>query len=146
MAIIRGGHRVVIAPDARALERPQALRPDAERRRRIRTLAGNWQLLARAPWLLIPFVNPAWFRFVSHKVLRLVGPLALVIVAWAEPGLALAGAGLAVLGRRARLPGRLARAFLEAQLLVALSLLAATRSRGRASRLWRHQEVSHEVP
>lgn len=49
-----------------------------EFRRKLRTLAGNWQLMAKLPRLLSPFHNPAWFAFVSHKLLRLVAPWALV--------------------------------------------------------------------
>ena len=30
--------------------------------------------LSLAPWLLLPGINPAWLRFVSHKLLRLLSP------------------------------------------------------------------------
>lgn len=49
-----------------------------EFRRKLRTLAGNWQLLAKLPRLLNPFGNPTWFAFVSHKLLRLIAPWALI--------------------------------------------------------------------
>jgi cellulose synthase/poly-beta-1,6-N-acetylglucosamine synthase-like glycosyltransferase len=49
-----------------------------EFRRKLRTLAGNWQLLRAMPRLLNPFTNPVWFAFVSHKLLRLVAPWALI--------------------------------------------------------------------
>ena len=39
--------------------------------------AGNFQLLAQAPWLLTPARNPAFIAFVSHKALRLTMPLLL---------------------------------------------------------------------
>ena len=45
-----------------------------EKKRKIRTLAGNWQLLVLEPNLLNPFKNPIWARFVSHKTLRLLIP------------------------------------------------------------------------
>jgi cellulose synthase/poly-beta-1,6-N-acetylglucosamine synthase-like glycosyltransferase len=49
-----------------------------EFRRKLRTLAGNWQLLAKLPRLLNPFTNPVFFAFVSHKLLRLLAPWALI--------------------------------------------------------------------
>lgn len=55
---------------------------DAEEfRRKLRTLAGNWQLIARMPQLLLPWRNPVWFAWVSHKFLRLIAPWAL-LAAW----------------------------------------------------------------
>jgi poly-beta-1,6-N-acetyl-D-glucosamine synthase len=50
----------------------------AESRRKTRTLAGNYQILAQEPRLLVPVVNPVWLQYVSHKVGRLVVPWALV--------------------------------------------------------------------
>ena len=67
-------------------ERRSGLRsaaPDAaaEARRKTRTLAGNYQILAQEPRLLLPFVNPVWLQYVSHKVGRLLVPWALVRLA-----------------------------------------------------------------
>ncbi len=45
--------------------------------RKVRTLAGNYQLLQLAPWLLTTN-NPIRFRFVSHKLARLLVPFALL--------------------------------------------------------------------
>ena len=42
------------------------------------TLAGNYQLIAKMPRLLVPGMNPLWFQMTSHKLLRLVCPWALV--------------------------------------------------------------------
>ena len=50
----------------------------AEFRRKLRTLAGNWQLMARLPRLLNPVGNPVFFAWFSHKLLRLVAPWALI--------------------------------------------------------------------
>lgn len=52
----------------------------AETQRKVRTLAGNFQLLALEPRLLVPVVNPVWLQFMSHKVGRLAVPYALVAV------------------------------------------------------------------
>ena len=60
-----------------------------EARRKRRTLAGNYQILALEPRLLLPFVNPVWLQFVSHKLGRLLVPYALVIAfatsVWLSP-------------------------------------------------------------
>ena len=45
-----------------------------EKRRKIRTLLGNWQLIYKNPSLIIPYKHPLWFRFISHKFLRLIIP------------------------------------------------------------------------
>jgi biofilm PGA synthesis N-glycosyltransferase PgaC len=73
MRIVRAGRRVVLQPSARAHE--EATRsPRREFARKVRTIAGNFQLLAREPWLLDPFRNRLWLQTVSHKGLRLLGP------------------------------------------------------------------------
>ena len=48
--------------------------------RKVRTLTGNWQLLSLQPGLLLPWRNPCWWRFISHKIMRLLVPLALVVL------------------------------------------------------------------
>jgi biofilm PGA synthesis N-glycosyltransferase PgaC len=74
MRIVRSGYRVVHEPEARAHDRPSdSVR--AERARKVRTIAGNFQLFARQPWLLNPLQNRLWPQTLSHKGLRLVGPL-----------------------------------------------------------------------
>lgn len=81
------GRWVWMTRDAIALD--SASKDEAEEfRRKLRTLAGNWQLMAKLPRLLNPFTNPAWFAFVSHKLLRLLAPWALLaaLVASASAG------------------------------------------------------------
>jgi cellulose synthase/poly-beta-1,6-N-acetylglucosamine synthase-like glycosyltransferase len=77
MRAVLAGFRIVFEERARAFDR---VAPDAasESRRKTRTLAGNYQILAIEPRLLIPFVNPVWLQFVSHKFGRLLVPWALV--------------------------------------------------------------------
>lgn len=70
------GRRVVLVPEAVAWD--EAMGDGREFGRKIRTLAGNYQLMARLPALLSPLRNPVWFEFVSHKVLRLLCPWALL--------------------------------------------------------------------
>lgn len=76
MQVVRQGRRVVFEPEAQAWDRPPAS-PTFEFRRKVRTLTGNYQLLQLAPWLLT-WKNPVLFEFVSHKILRLLVPFALV--------------------------------------------------------------------
>jgi biofilm PGA synthesis N-glycosyltransferase PgaC len=45
-----------------------------EKQRKIRTLAGNWQLISIKPSLLSPLRNPIFFQYLSHKVFRLFVP------------------------------------------------------------------------
>jgi poly-beta-1,6-N-acetyl-D-glucosamine synthase len=82
------GRRIVLCEAARAHD--AAFADGAEFSRKVRTLAGNYQLFARMPRLLLPLVNPSWFELVSHKVLRLLCPWALVALAAATAALVLA--------------------------------------------------------
>lgn len=63
-----------------ALAYDEAFDDDREWGRKVRTLAGNYQLYARMPRLLVPFANPSWFETFSHKLLRLVCPWALLVL------------------------------------------------------------------
>jgi biofilm PGA synthesis N-glycosyltransferase PgaC len=73
--VARQGSRVVFDARARAWDSPD-LGAGREFRRKVRTLTGNYQLLKIAPWLL-GGSNPLLFRFISHKLVRLIVPLAL---------------------------------------------------------------------
>jgi cellulose synthase/poly-beta-1,6-N-acetylglucosamine synthase-like glycosyltransferase len=77
ITVLFGGKWVWMARNAVALD-SASLDESEEFRRKLRTLAGNWQLIRALPRLLNPFTNPVWFAFVSHKLLRLVAPWALV--------------------------------------------------------------------
>ena len=76
MQVVRRGGRVVFDSRARAWDSPN-LGDKREFSRKVRTLSGNYQLLQLAPWLL-GRENPIRFEFVSHKLSRLVVPLALI--------------------------------------------------------------------
>ncbi len=79
MHVVRQGFRVLFEPAATASE---ALSPESsvEFARKARTIAGNFQLFASQPWLLVPGTNRLWFATVSHKVLRLLCPFFLLLV------------------------------------------------------------------
>jgi biofilm PGA synthesis N-glycosyltransferase PgaC len=76
MTVVLNGGRVVLDRTARAFEKPTT--PETEFARKVRTLTGNFQLIARMPQLLNPWRNPVFFQFVSHKVTRLLVPYLLV--------------------------------------------------------------------
>jgi cellulose synthase/poly-beta-1,6-N-acetylglucosamine synthase-like glycosyltransferase len=77
MRCVLAGSRVVFNDRARAYDRAARNAKDEIRRKR-RTLAGNYQLFWLEPALLLPWRNPAWIQFVSHKVARLAVPYALL--------------------------------------------------------------------
>jgi cellulose synthase/poly-beta-1,6-N-acetylglucosamine synthase-like glycosyltransferase len=76
MQIVRQGYRVLFEPEARAHDcvAPTA---EAELTRKVRTIAGNFQLLFHETWLLNPRLNRLWFQTLSHKFFRLLGPVLL---------------------------------------------------------------------
>jgi hypothetical protein len=76
MNIVLQGARVILDREARAFDRPT--RPEQEFGRKVRTLAGNFQLMARMPELFDFRRNPVFFQFISHKVTRLFIPYALM--------------------------------------------------------------------
>ncbi len=77
MRIVRRGYRVLFEPGARAYD--QVGSSGMEFARKVRTLAGNFQLFARERWLLNPFSNRLWVQTVSHKGCRLLGPLCMAV-------------------------------------------------------------------
>ncbi|MEE4175219.1 MAG: glycosyltransferase family 2 protein [Xanthomonadales bacterium] len=115
--------RMKIVFEERAVAHDDAFQDPQEFQRKVRTLAGNYQLFARLPRLLVPVLNPSFFEFMSHKVFRLLCPWALLALAAVSiagvgnPLLALLalGQGLfylaALAGRRLGRPGALARTF-----------------------------------
>ena len=119
MEVIRQGYRVLFDSRARAWDVEDQGRK-REFSRKVRTLTGNYQLLRLAPWLLTK-QNPVRFRFVSHKLMRLVVPFALL-------GLFLASS---------LIPGPIYRAALGGQIaFYFLSLCGfVVPQRGRLSRL-----------
>jgi cellulose synthase/poly-beta-1,6-N-acetylglucosamine synthase-like glycosyltransferase len=78
LSVIRQGYRSVLDVRARVHDIwPKNLR--GEFHRKVRTLAGNFQLLQLAPWLLLR-QNRLRFELISHKLLRLLVPILLVIL------------------------------------------------------------------
>ena len=112
-----------------AVAHDQVFDDEREFGRKVRTLAGQYQLLGKLPGLLAPWSNPSWFEFASHKIMRLVCPWALALLFVSLPlatamehgpllsvlGLVslgqLAFYALALLGERAGKLGQVARTF-----------------------------------
>ncbi|HYR92451.1 MAG TPA: glycosyltransferase family 2 protein [Terriglobia bacterium] len=77
MRVVLAGKRTIFDPQAKAYD-AVACCPLAEYGRKVRTLAGNYQLLTQLPQLLLPWRNPIFVQFISHKVGRLLVPYALI--------------------------------------------------------------------
>lgn len=77
LRVSMSGYRVLHERRAIAYDRLPPKTRD-EFRRKVRTLSGNFQLLTRLPQALLPWCNPIWLQFWSHKVLRLLVPWALL--------------------------------------------------------------------
>ena len=151
MQVAATGARVGWQPAAVAWDQasPSSSR---ERLRKVRTLAGNLQLVQLAPWLLDPRRNPLWFRFIGHKLLRLAAPWALLAMGVSAAlmardsvfflGCAAAAlAALAVVALAPRMPAlaalapvRMLVAFVHMNLFAAQAALAF--ARGRGLHLW----------
>jgi biofilm PGA synthesis N-glycosyltransferase PgaC len=87
MRTVLAGYRVIF--DERAVAFDCASKEAAsEARRKTRTLAGNYQILGLEPRLLVPFVNPVWLQYLSHKVGRLIVPWMLLVLLGASVSLA----------------------------------------------------------
>lgn len=77
MQVVMQGYRVMHDEQAIAYDRLPTNAAD-EFRRKVRTLSGNFQLVALLPNLLLPWRNPIWPQYISHKLLRLAVPWALL--------------------------------------------------------------------
>ncbi|MBI2804619.1 MAG: glycosyltransferase family 2 protein [Planctomycetes bacterium] len=78
MHVVLQGFRVVHDERALAFDRLPD-NPRDEFRRKVRTLAGNFQMLTLVPMrAFLPIVNRVWCQWISHKLLRLAAPWALI--------------------------------------------------------------------
>ncbi|HWE52010.1 MAG TPA: glycosyltransferase family 2 protein [Bryobacteraceae bacterium] len=71
------GYRLVVEESARAIDYPTGI--GTEFGRKVRTLAGNFQILGHYPWLLTPR-NRMLFHYLSYKVARLGLPWIVVLI------------------------------------------------------------------
>jgi cellulose synthase/poly-beta-1,6-N-acetylglucosamine synthase-like glycosyltransferase len=79
MQVALQGRRVVHEETAHAFDRLPDRTTD-EFRRKVRTLSGCLQLVGRLPAVLAPWRNPIWIQFLSHKLMRLLAPWALLVL------------------------------------------------------------------
>jgi biofilm PGA synthesis N-glycosyltransferase PgaC len=159
--VIRQGYRSVVDQQALVYDRWPSTAA-GEFQRKVRTLAGNFQLVAQEPWLLSTR-NRVLFQLVSHKLLRLVVPYCLVLMllsagwlathstAWAVVAVAQAALLLAgLMGLRMRLPviGKAASALSALLLLNAAAVWALGTylfTRGPLWKIWKPGAVHHEA-
>ncbi|MFH1023645.1 MAG: glycosyltransferase [Planctomycetota bacterium] len=66
---VKAGFRAVVVESVLSLEWTRTGYPEFHRK--VRTLAGNYQMMFRFPSLLIPLRSPVAFAWWSHKILRL---------------------------------------------------------------------------
>ncbi len=78
LQIVAQGYRCLFERGAIAYDRPSASTGQEAIRKR-RTIAGAVQLMVLYPQWLLPWRNPLWFEFVSHKLARLASPACLVL-------------------------------------------------------------------
>ena len=152
MNVVVQGKRVLFDGRAIAWDRPSRT-PARERVRKVRTLAGNFQLVALRPELLLPWRNPILLQFVCHKLLRLLVPLAMlaalatnallamrggiwsVLLIAQLAGYALAIAGLAAPALCRWLPVKLLATFVSLNAFVVMGFVDFLRN--REAHLWR---------
>ncbi len=79
LQIIRKGYRAIFDESARAYDHA-ADSPREEHRRKTRTLFGNYQIFGLFPDLFNPLRSPVAIQLFSHKLLRLLIPLFLVLL------------------------------------------------------------------
>lgn len=92
MNVVMQGKRVVFDNNAIAYDKPTR-NIAHERIRKVRTLAGNFQLIAKYPEWVSPWSNPIAIHFVSHKIMRLLSPLALLVAITANINLVICNGG-----------------------------------------------------
>ena len=78
VSLLKSGQRTVLEPDARVFDKAEQ-NVSGEYKRKVRTLAGNFQSFKHFPWLFSPRKNPVFLQFISHKVFRLLVPYAMLL-------------------------------------------------------------------
>jgi cellulose synthase/poly-beta-1,6-N-acetylglucosamine synthase-like glycosyltransferase len=141
MQVLMRGRRVGFRPEALAFDSASTA-TGSEFHRKLRTMTGNIEILRVMPELLSPWKNPYFFRYLSHKVLRIASPIllfvvvltALVLPLWPYGILASGVVGLLAVGLLGLLlPLRLLAlpaAFLVVQVAAAMAILRPGRGAG----------------
>jgi poly-beta-1,6-N-acetyl-D-glucosamine synthase len=90
LAVVRRGYRSIVDENAKAYDKP-ARYPREEYRRKVRTLAGNYQIFSMFRDLLVPFKSPVFVPFFSHKLLRIIAPFFIIALFLTSAALARQG-------------------------------------------------------
>jgi glycosyltransferase involved in cell wall biosynthesis len=88
LSIIRQGYRSVLDPKAHVYD-IWPKKAGGEFHRKVRTLAGNFQLFQMAPWTLTS-QNRVLFQLISHKLMRLLVPYLMMLLLVSSMALATA--------------------------------------------------------
>jgi cellulose synthase/poly-beta-1,6-N-acetylglucosamine synthase-like glycosyltransferase len=160
MHVAASGHRVVLEPEARAID-ARVFTPEEHLARKLRTQVGLWQFLAWCPWALAPTRNPMWWHLIAHKVLRVLTPL-LVLVGVLAVGTAVAvilgrqgvltilgGLALLLTGARVLAPMAFRRYAAKAAWMLrlqAVPALAVLRALRRDWNVWRRAASADDAP
>ena len=145
------GYRLKMVREALAYDRISGSMAE-EFHRKVRTLAGNVQLIQLAPWVMNPLRNRLFFQWFSHKVCRLAAPyalLGLLFSPWFVGGagylafgtLQLSGYAIALYGLHGMWRGRqvgkasVPASFVMLNVAAAIGLLSVVT--GRTEKLWK---------
>lgn len=79
LSIVAKGYRVIFDSWAKVFDEPSKA-GGQELKRKVRTLAGNFQIFQIFPELLNPFKSPVAWQLFSHKFLRLIVPYLLFVL------------------------------------------------------------------
>lgn len=79
--VVQQGYRVILESGALVYDQPNETW-EREFVRKTRTLAGNFQSLFHPVSMSVPLFNVLTFQYFSHKALRLLGPLLLLMAFW----------------------------------------------------------------
>jgi len=96
LAVFFRGYRLTVEESARAYDYPTGMK--TEFRRKVRTLAGNYQILRMYPGL-VWIGNRMLFHFLSYKLARLALPYLVILLLLASPGLPAPWAAAAVIAQ-----------------------------------------------
>lgn len=87
MLAITRGYRCLFEPAAVVFDQPSKSTGQESVRKR-RTIAGVAQLARLYPRWLLPWRNPLWFEYISHKMLRLASPILMALTFFVNVALA----------------------------------------------------------
>ena len=77
--VIAKGYRAVFESEARAYDQVSE-QSAQEFKRKVRTLAGNYQVFTHFPGLFVPLKSPVAWQLFSHKFLRLMIPFLMILL------------------------------------------------------------------